>query len=129
VNDPQLDTVVQAFGWSLETAADFRRLRGIAACSDVVAVLFEAGMWRLEWSEVLQLVQHAAPSALPVLCHRFSDHLDWPALADAGAFHHMPLPLISSEVRQSLGFVWAARSAAEKRSASKLTTLPAKVVA
>ncbi len=107
-NAASLDMLVAQFGWSLETASDFRCLRGLNADRNLVAVLFEAGMWSLEWSEALQLVRHAAPSAFPILCHRFSDHLDWPTLADAGAFHAMRLPLVANEVRQSLGFVWAA---------------------
>lgn len=110
-----LDLLVEKFGWSLEKAATFNSLRDLAAGRDVVAVLFEASMWSLPWSEVLRLVLDAAPNALPILCHRFSDTLPWPELADAGAFHAMPLPLASGEVRQSLGFVWAARSRTDKR--------------
>jgi hypothetical protein len=30
-------------------------------------------------------------------------------LAEAGAFHALALPFDSSEIRQSLGFVWSAR--------------------
>jgi hypothetical protein len=72
-------------------------------------------MWKLSWEEALRLVIDAAPDALPVLCHGFSDVLYLPDLADAGAFHAMRLPLHADEVRQSLGFVWAAQGRHKNR--------------
>lgn len=42
------------------------------------------------------------PRALPILCHGFADHLDWPEVADAGAFHALPLPFSVPELRQSM---------------------------
>ena len=122
-----LERLVAEFGWSLERADSFPALRNLAPEHDMVAVFFEAGMWKLTWSEALQLVQDAAPGALPVVCYRFSDHLHWPELADAGAFHKMPLPLASSEVRQGLGFVWAARSTMEKKILQNEASRPARV--
>jgi hypothetical protein len=43
-----------------------------------------------------------------VVCHGFSEPIDWPALRDAGAFDALWLPLKEDEVRRSLGFVWEA---------------------
>jgi hypothetical protein len=110
-----LEGLVADFGWSLETADSFPALRNLSREREIIAVLFEASMWSLPWAEALRFVQDAAPGAFPVVCHRFSDPMYWPALADAGAFHKMTLPLASTEVRQGLGFVWSARSAAEKK--------------
>ncbi len=105
----RLYSLAASFGWSLEKAASFASLKELAGSRAVVAVLFEASMWKLSWEEALRLVIDAAPDALPVLCHGFADILHLPDLADAGAFHALRLPLHADEVRQSLGFVWAAR--------------------
>lgn len=59
----------------------------------------------LSWSEGLRSVKAAAPGALPILCHRFGEAVDWPQAANAGAFHSLLLPFDLREVRQSLGFV------------------------
>lgn len=44
-----------------------------------------------------------------MLCHGFAEMIDWPQVADAGAFHSLLLPFDVREVRQSLGFVWGAK--------------------
>jgi hypothetical protein len=105
-----VDRLVVDFGWSLKKAANFAALRRPQVHRDAVAVLFEASMWGLGWHEVLKMVIDAAPTACPILCHRLSATLDWPELSAAGAFHALAIPFRESEARQSLGFVWAAKS-------------------
>lgn len=97
------------FGWSVEVAPDLSALKHWRNAGNVVAVFFECNSLGLPWEKALQLVREAMPQALLIPCHRFSDSVNWPDLADAGAFHAVALPLKSNEVRQSLSFVWAAR--------------------
>jgi DNA-binding NtrC family response regulator len=102
------DVFVTQLGWSLQKAASFRCLEEMSD-DNVVAVLFDANTLGVSWAEALKLVLDAAPSALPIVCHRFSETMEWPELAAAGAFHSLPLPLDPGEVRQSLGFAWSAK--------------------
>jgi len=104
-----LDRVAKDFGWSLESVDGLSRLRDLDKDGRVIAVLFNAPSLDLSWGAALELVRDAAPSALPIVCHHFSDEIDWPSLAEQGAFHALPLPLSDSEVRQSFGFIWSAR--------------------
>src|ERR1019366_6736360 len=86
-----------------------------------VAVLFgkEAlgpGYSRLETIRLLRL---ALPKARLVVCHGFSETIDWPELSDAGAFHELWLPLRENEVRLCLGFL---------REAERRVAMPAEIV-
>lgn len=113
-NPPVIETVAfekltPEFGWSVEVAEDLNRVRSLGETGNVVAVFFEAQSLGQSWEDALRLVREAAPQALLIPCHRFSDSVNWPELADAGAFHALPVPLKSDEVRQSLSFVWSAR--------------------
>jgi hypothetical protein len=105
-----LDRFVRQFGWTLEKAANLEALWLPKVRRDAVAVLFEATMWGLDWHKALRMVIDAAPAACPILCHRLSVPLDWPELSAAGAFHALSIPFRESEARQTLGFVWAAKS-------------------
>ena len=108
-DSPALAQLVPEFGWSIVTAAGVDQLRELSGGSNVVAVLFDANSLGLSWQHALSTLRNAAPQALLIPCHRLSEAVDWPELADAGAFHALALPLHASEVRQSLGFVWSAR--------------------
>jgi len=123
-NRPAIETIAfekltPEFGWSVEVAEDANRLRRLGESGNVVAVFFEVDMLGRSWEEALQSARDAAPQALLIPCHRFSDSVNWPELADAGAFHALPVPLKQDEIRQSLSFVWSARL---KR--SKLVEMP-----
>lgn len=104
-----LDRVASEFGWSVENVRSLDRVRDMSADRKFVAVLFEPYSLGLSWSLALRSVLDAAPTALPIACHRFSDVIDWPELADAGAFHALSSPFNERELRQSLGFIWARR--------------------
>ncbi len=97
---------------------------------DVVAVLFSPSSLGLPWDEALRSVLKTFPRAFPILCHGFADHIDWPEVADAGAFHSIPVPFSEAELRQSLGFVWGAKQAskATSRSVAAERALPSRVV-
>ena len=85
------------------------QLRDLSVERNLVAVLFEPEALGLASNQALRLIREAAPKALPILCQRLSEPDVWPELAEAGAFHSLPLPLNAGEVKQSLGFVWAAK--------------------
>ncbi len=109
VDTPKVSNLVREFGWSVEAAPSLDHLRQLGRTGSIVAVLFEANDFGLSVEQALRAARKAAPNARLIPCHRFSDVVDWPALADAGAFHALALPLNWDEVRQSLGFVWSAR--------------------
>jgi hypothetical protein len=102
------------FGWPVEKADCFTNLRKITSRLGVIAVLFEPQSFGLSWDMTLDWVRDAAPGALAIVCRRFSDVIDWPRLAARGAFHLISLPLDERELRQSLGFIWAATRRAQK---------------
>lgn len=113
-----LDLLTSEFGFSFKKLNHVRNLPNLSLREDVAAVLFNPTNLGLEWDEALQSVLAAFPRAFPILCHGFADQIDWPRIADAGAFHSIPLPFNIAELRQSLGFVWGARSNSTPRRVS-----------
>jgi DNA-binding NtrC family response regulator len=107
---PSLEPVFLEFEWSIQTTLSLDGLADLSSQLDVLAVLVDPALLDLPWKQTLAAVQRAAPRALPILCHRFSDAIDWTEAANAGAFHLLGLPLNTSELRQSLGFVWAEKN-------------------
>jgi hypothetical protein len=103
-----LDPLISEFDWFLKKADSLRCLPELNSRHNLVAVLFSPKLLVLSWDEALRSVLEAAPRALPILCHGFAETIDWPRVAEAGAFHSLLLPLSLPEVRQSLGFVRAA---------------------
>ncbi len=103
----QLDRLVSEFGWSLREVQTLDEL----GRANPVAVLIHPAAFNLTWHRALETVLDAAPRTRPIVCQHFSELIDWTELADAGAFHSLRLPLDLKEVRQSLGFVWAASHA------------------
>lgn len=104
-----LDCLVSEFGFSFEEIEKVENTLSPNLREDVIAVLFNPSSLGLEWDEALRSVLNAFPRAFPILCHGFADHIDWPGMADAGAFHSIPIPFSVAELRQSLGFVWGAQ--------------------
>jgi len=95
------------FELSFKEIDDFRNSK--SPIEDVVAVLFSPSSSGLPWDEALRSVLNVFPGAFPILCHGFADNIDWPEMADAGAFHSIPVPFGVAELRQSIGFVWGAK--------------------
>lgn len=105
-----------------EFTLSFQEVENVHNCpdlpDDVVAVLFNPNSLGLRWDEALTSVLKTFPLAFPILCHGFADHFDWPEVADAGAFHSIPIPFSVAELRQSLGFVWGAKRDSKPASTS-----------
>ena len=104
-----LDCLASEFGWSFQKVDNLQNSPKLNLSDDVVAVLFSPTSLGLPWDEALNFILNAFPRAFPILCHGFADNIDWPKMADAGAFHSLPMPFSVAEVRQSLGFVWGAK--------------------
>ena len=104
-----VEEVVGEFGWSLEAAEELTHLRQRSANRNVVAILFDSGSLSLSPEQALGSLRILYPQALLIPCVRFSEVVNWPELADAGAFHALAVPFSAGEVRQSLAFVWSAR--------------------
>jgi hypothetical protein len=100
--------VVDEFGWRLLTASTLEDLASVAARNDVIAVLIEPAAVNLSWKQAISAVRAVLPKALPILCHRFSENVDGAEASASGAFHLLGIPFKNGELRQSLGFVWAA---------------------
>lgn len=107
-----LDQLVGEFGWSVQYLSGLPQLRRLLSTEEVVAVLINAPALDLSWPEAVDALRTEARQALPVVCHACSEEIDWPALAEAGAFHTLLLPFHLGEVKQSLGFIAAARQRA-----------------
>ena len=105
-----LDSLVSGFGWELKHADGLRGLERLSGKHNVVATIFSPVLLDLAWEQALQSVLELAPKALPILCHGFAEEIDWEQAAAAGAFHSLLVPFDLQEVRQSLGFVWDAKS-------------------
>jgi len=110
VDHLNLDGMAAEFGWSVTETSSLRGLAELNTDRNVVAVLFNPRSLALGWDQALRAVQEAAPRALLILCHGFADSIDWPQVAEAGAFHSLLLPFAGHEIRQSLGFVWDAKA-------------------
>ena len=112
VDRPAMDHLVSAFGYSVKEVSTLRQLGTLD--DNLVAVFFSPSAMGIESDEALRYVLRSAPGALPIVCHGFAEHLDWPSLVDAGAFHSLPMPFSPAEIRQTLGFVWGAKSHSKK---------------
>jgi hypothetical protein len=127
-----LDCLASEFGLSFQKVDNLQNSPNLNPTDDAVAVLFNANSLGLPWDEALRSVLNAFPKAFPILCHGFADNIDWPEVADAGAFHSLPMPFSVAEVRQSLGFVWGAKQSCKpmrSRTAAKEGVPAGRVVA
>ncbi len=103
------DPVAAEFGWSVTQTESLQFLKEVSGRKEVVAVIFDATKLGLSWQDALERVLESSPRALPIACAGFSEVIPWSDLAEAGAFHELRRPIEASEVRTSLGFVWAAK--------------------
>ncbi len=110
IGQPQLERLLSEFDWALEKVATLRGLADINARGDVVAVVVDPAAVELPWRQAISVVRALTPKALPIVCHRVSDAIDWVEAAAAGAFDLLCLPFDSGEFRQSLGFAWASKN-------------------
>jgi len=104
-----LSSIERDFCWSVAQTANFEGLRQIAQTCRVTAVLIHAGTLSVSWREAMRTIRDAAPRARVIVCHR-GEQADFRAeMVDSGAFGVLLSPLMQSEVRQSLGFIWASK--------------------
>jgi hypothetical protein len=76
----------------------------------VAAALLHRGAFGpgIGWRDAIRRLRLTLPEARVITCHGFSDAIDWGELYDLGTFHAIRVPMKEAEVRQSLGFAWAA---------------------
>ena len=96
------------FGWSLRPVNTLSELKQ-GDPSAVAAVIFEPAALDPSWRRAVRLVRDLVPEACLIVCASFASPLPWPELAEAGAFHSLNIPFAWDEVRQSFGFIEAAR--------------------
>jgi hypothetical protein len=103
-------------GWTVEVARNLDEVQAAQSGRKTVAILMQRGAFglRCSWGEALGRVRSVSGPTRIVVCHGLGEPVDWQSLADAGAFHALALPLQENEVRQSLGFVWAAENRANE---------------
>jgi hypothetical protein len=113
---PALHAIAADFGWTVEVTNDLKAIAAAQPSGKTVAALFSRDALGpgYSWLKTIQTLKIALPKTHLVVCHGFSETIDWPELSDAGAFHELWLPLQDNEARLCLGFVWEA----EKRLAS-----------
>jgi hypothetical protein len=104
-----LPAVGRDFGWSVAQASDLVALREIGQSRTVVGVLIQAGSLGMPWPKAMRAVRATVPRARIILCYRADQAYSRTEMADAGAFGVILSPLAHSEVRQSLGFIWASK--------------------
>ncbi|HEV8414282.1 MAG TPA: hypothetical protein VGQ49_11855 [Bryobacteraceae bacterium] len=104
-----LAAIGRDFGWSVAHTSDESGLREISRSRTVIAVLIHAGSLGMHWREALRTIRAAAPRARIIVCHKANQARYKTEIIDAGAFGVLLSPLAHSEVRQSLGFVWASK--------------------
>lgn len=105
-----LRSIGQDFCWSVEQASDLTHLREIGCTRTVIAVLVQAEALDASWPAALRAIREAATRARIIVCHKVGQSAARTEMVDAGAFGVLLSPLSRSEVRQSLGFVWASKA-------------------
>lgn len=92
------EEIASEFSFSLLRAASLSEVRGLSSTPNVAAIFLHAECNAGNWRELV-------PDARLILCQRFRIRSDENSRS---AFHALRLPLHPSELRQALGFVWAA---------------------
>jgi DNA-binding NarL/FixJ family response regulator len=104
-----VDAIGSDFCWSVAHASDLFDLKEIARTRNVVAVLVHIGNMDQDWRVELRAIRAEAPRARVIVCHKVRQAHARTEMVNAGAFGVLLSPLAHSEVRQSLGFVWASK--------------------
>lgn len=104
-----LTAIGRDFGWSVAQTLHLSGLREIGRSSTIVTVLLKSGALGVPWPDALRAVRAADPQARIIVCHKADQAHSRTEMIKAGAFGVLLSPLAHSEVRQSLGFVWAGR--------------------
>jgi hypothetical protein len=99
-----LRSIAAEFGWSLRCLNELARLAEPA----VESVMIHAKTLDRPWNEVVDAIHQALPNARCVVCLGLDETSSQEEPAAPGIFQTLKLPLNQCEVRQALGFVWAA---------------------
>ena len=105
-----LASIAEEFGFAVQQAASLADLEELQQQNRISAVLIHVGAEGPAWDELLQTVRRALrKSTKMVLCHsaEFADLR--PRMVEAGAFYTLLTPLVETETRQALGFIWASK--------------------
>lgn len=101
--------VGRSFGWVVDTAEDLNAVCAAQFSRKTAALLFHRDTFGdCSWPDAVRLLVRALPEVRLIVCHKFTDSINWPELCEAGAFHSLWLPFKEDEVRRSFGFVWEA---------------------
>jgi hypothetical protein len=111
-----LRPVAEEFGWDVKTVHDLSNVAATANDGTSALLFHYSAIGTSTWVEAVRTVKAILPETSLVVCHGFSEPVDWPALCDAGAFHALWLPLKENEVRKSFGFVLQNRQRLENKS-------------
>lgn len=103
-------SIAAGFGWSVALVNDFSELATLQGRLDLVAVLIHAKTIGTSWGNALSRVRYVAPQARAVVCHGIDQAHSRREMLERGAYGVLRSPLDSDEVRQMLGFVWAAQN-------------------
>jgi DNA-binding NarL/FixJ family response regulator len=104
-----LTSIERDFCWSVDQAADLSGFEEIARSRTVIAVLIQAGALNMAWPEAMRAIRAVSSRARIIVCHKVDQAHFRTEMVDSGAFGVLLSPLAHSEVRQSLGFVWASK--------------------
>ena len=104
-----LTSIGRDFRWTVSRASDLSELKEIGRSRTVLAVLVQAGTLNLSWPEAMRAIRAVAARARVIVCHKVGQTHSRTEMVDSGAFGVLLSPLAHSEVRQSLGFVWASK--------------------
>lgn len=111
--------IAAEFNWTIRTGYGVPFVAAAGTGAKLAAVLFHRQALGVDsWIEALSDLKSVLPTTPLIVCHGFSDSIDWPRLCEAGAFHRVHLPLDSNELRQSFGFVWQAARRVNRASAA-----------
>ena len=110
VNLQCLGCAAAEFGWTVKFAQSVLQAASGNVSEIAAIILHKSAVGEdCSWPEAILHVKSVLPGVACIVCHGFSEPIDWPALSAAGAFHAVWLPLRQSEIRKSLGFVSEAR--------------------
>jgi DNA-binding NarL/FixJ family response regulator len=104
-----LDFIGRDFCWSVDWTSDLSGLEEIGRSRTVLAVLIQAGTLDRPWPDAMRAIRAVASRARIIVCHKVDQAQFRAEMVDSGAFGVLLSPLAHSEVRQSLGFVWASK--------------------
>jgi hypothetical protein len=105
-----LRTVAHEFGWTVQMAGNLSESSSAERTGRIAGVIFHrsAVASGVSWPKAIESVRTEYPEARLIGCYGFSEPLDGNEPSTSRLFHMLGLPLKENEVRQSLGFVWAA---------------------